>query len=86
MSRYLYEHLYLAHLYFDDLSHRQFFRLVRSRTPPGRPIDFISTCRPYDDPRVERVYYRLDPIRMSLLSKTHMPSRLNQARRTRWAE
>ena len=86
MSRYLYEHLALTSLYFDDLSHRQFFRLVRSRTPPGKPIDFVSTRRPYDDPGVERVYYRLDPMRMSLLSKTHMPYELSRARRARWTE
>lgn len=86
MSRYLYEHLSLTSLYFDDLPHRQFFRLVRSRTPPGKPIDFISTRRPYDDPGVERVYYRLDPMRVSALSKTHMPYELSHARRTRWTE
>jgi hypothetical protein len=86
MSRYLYEHLALTSLYFDDLSHRQFFRLVRSRTPPGKPIDFIATRRPYDDPGVERVYYRLDPMRVSVLSKTHMPYELSRARRTRWTE
>jgi hypothetical protein len=86
MSRYIYEHLYLASLYFDDLSHRHFFRLVRSRTPPGKPIDFISTRRPYDDPGVERVYYRLDPIQISLHSKTHMPYQLSRARRARWTE
>ena len=32
MSRYLYEHLFLANLYFDDLAPRLFFRLVRSTT------------------------------------------------------
>ena len=59
MSRYMYEHLYLAHLYFDDSSQPVFFEMVRSRTPAPQPIDLISTRRPYDDPEVERVYYRL---------------------------
>ena len=36
-SRYAYEHLFLAHLYFDDDPQRQYFRLVRSATPPGQP-------------------------------------------------
>jgi mono/diheme cytochrome c family protein len=45
MSRYIYEHLFLASLYFKDLDDTQFFRLVRSRTPPvlwsmrSRPAD-----------------------------------------------
>lgn len=86
MSRYLYEHLALTSLYFDDLPHQPFLRLVRSRTPPGKPIEFISTRRPYDDPGVERVYYRLDPVRASVLSKTHMPYQLSRARRARWTE
>jgi len=43
MSRYLYEHLFLAHLYFDDLAPKFFFRLVRSTTPPGEAIDLIAT-------------------------------------------
>src|SRR5690606_16369429 len=47
-ARYLYEHLFLAHLYFDELAPRQFFRLVRSRTPPGQPIVPIATRRPTD--------------------------------------
>ena len=63
MSRYLYEHLFLAHLYFDDIPTRLFFRLVRSTTPPGEAIDFIATRRPYDDPKLDRIYYRLQPVR-----------------------
>ncbi len=38
MARYLYEHLFLAHLYFTSetpAGHPVFFRLVRSRTPCG---------------------------------------------------
>ena len=59
MSRYLYEHRYLAHFHFDDLPRGEYFEMVRSRTPPGSPIDAIATPRPYDDPGVPRVYYRL---------------------------
>ena len=42
-SRYLYEHLYLAHLVFDAWPEGPFFRLVRSRTPPGQPVDEIAS-------------------------------------------
>lgn len=86
MSRYLYEHLFLANLYFDDLPPRHFFKLVRSRTPPGEPIDLVATRRPYDDPKVTRVYYRLQSVRSSILAKTHMPYLLNQQRMHRYKE
>ncbi|HEY7531406.1 MAG TPA: fatty acid cis/trans isomerase, partial [Nitrospiraceae bacterium] len=86
MSRYLYEHLYLTHLYFDERSERQWFRLVRSRSAPGQPIDVIATRRPYDDPGVPRVYYRLEPVHASLLAKTHMPYALGHSRKKRYAE
>lgn len=86
MSRYLYEHLHLVHLYFNDMPDRQWFRLVRSRSAPGLPIDLIATRRPYDDPAVPRVYYRLEPVRSSLLAKTHIPYALSPARLQRFTE
>jgi hypothetical protein len=86
MSRYLYEHLHLVHLYFDELPDRQWFRLVRSRSAPGLPIDLIVTRRPYDDPGVPRVYYRLEPARGSLLAKTHIPYSLSPSRKQRYTE
>ena len=86
MSRYLYEHLFLAHLYFDAGPPRRFFRLVRSTTPPGEAIDFIASRRPYDAPKVERVYYRLEPVRTTILAKTHMPYVLNAQRMSRYTE
>lgn len=80
MARYVYEHWFLAHLFFDDLPPGQFFELVRSLTPPGQPIQLIATRRPYDDPGVARVYYRLRPIEATLVSKTHMPYALNSTK------
>jgi Fatty acid cis/trans isomerase (CTI) len=77
MARYIYEHWFLAHLYFEDLPVRQFFELVRSATPPGQPISLIATRRPYDPPGTPRVYYRFRPIEATLVSKTHMPYPLN---------
>lgn len=61
-ARYLYEHLFLNHLYFTkDPNTLRFFKVVRSATPPGEPLSLIATRRPYDDPGVERVYYRVVP-------------------------
>lgn len=86
MARYVYEHWFLGHLYFDDLEPGEYFDLVRSKTPPGQPIQIIATRRPFDDPGVERVYYRLRRVEDTLLSKTHMPYALNPARMARMTE
>lgn len=86
MSRYVYEHVFLGHLYFSDLQPTRYYRMVRSRTPPGRPIDLIATRRPYDDPGVPRFYYRLQPLETTVLAKTHMPYALSPARMARYRE
>ncbi|MDM0111675.1 fatty acid cis/trans isomerase [Variovorax sp. J22R133] len=83
-SRYAFEHLFLAHLYFDDDPARQYFKLVRASTPPGRPAQLIKTSRPVDDPGVARVYYRLVPERETIVAKTHMPYELSANRMARW--
>ena len=85
-SRYLFEHLFLAHLYFDSDPRQHYFRLVRSRTPPGQPVDPIASRRPFDDPGVERVYYRLEREQESIVDKTHMPYALGQKRMARWRQ
>jgi hypothetical protein len=84
-ARYLYEHLFLAHLKFGT-STNEFYELVRSRTPPGAPIDLIATVRPYDDPGVERVYYRLRKIHSTIVVKTHMVFDLDDAQLRRFEE
>ncbi len=83
-SRYIYEHLFLAHLHFDSDPDNHYFRLIRSSTPPGQPAREIATRRPYDDPGVTRVYYRLTPERETLVAKTHMPYALGVARMALW--
>ena len=72
MSRYLYEHLFIAHIHFGGTSSREFFRLVRSRTPPGQPIDEIATLRPFDDPGSGPLYYRLRLYHPSIVAKDHV--------------
>jgi hypothetical protein len=71
-ARYLYEHFFLAHLNFRDADDSQFFRLVRSTTPPGEPISVIATVRPYDDPEVSKIFYRFEKIHSTIVYKTHM--------------
>jgi hypothetical protein len=78
-ARYLYEHLFLASLYFEGDDATAYFRLVRSRTPLGG-VDEIATRRPFDDPKTERVYYRFVRRDERSLAKTQMPYALNAAR------
>ena len=80
MSRYLYEHLFLGHLIFADDAERRSFRIVRSLTAPGTPTQIVATRRPYDDPGVPRVYYRLEPEVETIVAKTHMPYLLSPER------
>jgi hypothetical protein len=84
MSRYMFEHLFLANIYFDELGTDEHFRLVRSTTPSGQPIDLIATRRPYDDPKVPRPYYRLQRNVDTLVAKTNMAYALNPKRMKRW--
>jgi hypothetical protein len=84
MSRYIFEHLSYAHLHFSEIDSLKFFRVVRSVTPPGEPVQRVATRRPYNDPGVERIYYRIEEILSSIVEKTHMPYRLDAARMQRW--
>jgi len=84
-ARYIYEHLFLAHIKFGT-STNEFFELVRSRTPPGAPIDLVATVRPYDDPGAPAVYYRFRKITSTIVQKTHMVYELDDARMRRFEE
>lgn len=84
VARYLFEHLFLAHLHLEGDHPRRFFRLIRSRSAPGSPPDEIATRRPFDDPG-ERFHYRLIPLDGTILHKEHMvyeigPERLDRYR------
>lgn len=91
VGRYIYEHLFLGHIYFPEVTLKAnelpiYFRLVRSSTPPGEAIKEIATRRPYDDPEVENVYYRLRRDTGTVVSKTHMPYAFDEKRKARWNE
>jgi len=83
VGRYLYEHWFVAHLYFESAAAGPFFRIVRSRTAPGEPIDEIATLRPYDDPGDAPFWYRLRPLDESIVHKTHITLPLAPARMRR---
>src|SRR5690606_14683362 len=63
-----------------------FFRLVRSRTPSGQPVDEIATRRPFADPEEPALYYRFVRRDDTRLSKTQMPYPLTDARLARYRE
>ncbi len=84
MSRYIYEHLFIGSLHFRDIPDSRYYKLVRSRTAPGQPVDIIATRRPYDSPGSERFYYRLQPQRTAVVAKRHMPYALDSKRMARW--
>lgn len=83
-ARYIYEHLFLAHLHLEGDTSRTFFRLIRSRTPAGEPPDEIASRRPFDDPGGD-FSYRLVPLNDTILHKEHIvyeigPKRLERYR------
>ena len=82
VARWLYEHLFLAHLYFKEGEQGHFFQWVRSRTPTGQPIDLINSRRPNDDPGTQ-VYYRLWPVQGVIVHKTHITYPLSPAKMAR---
>ncbi|WP_339950502.1 fatty acid cis/trans isomerase [uncultured Albimonas sp.] len=71
VARYLYEHLFLAHLHVEGDTPDRFHRLVRSRTPPGAPVEPVATRRPYDDPG-GAFSYRLVPLAEAITHKDHL--------------
>jgi len=85
VARYLYEHLFQAHMHFAGTDNREFYRLVRSTTAPGNPVEVIPTRRPYGD-SVGSVYYRIVRHQGSIVAKTHMVYELSDKRMRRFKE
>jgi len=82
-ARYLYEHLFLAHIRFSG---NEYYELVRSTTPSGEPVELINTVRPYDDPETDRFFYRFRKIYSTIVHKTHMVFNLNDSVLSRFKE
>lgn len=85
VSRYIYEHLFQAHLHFDGSDDREFYSMVRSTTPPGEAIDVIHTVRPYGAPE-GKVYYRLRRLQGSIVAKNHVVYSFSEQRMKRYHE
>lgn len=83
-ARYFYEHLFSAHIYFNDDA-REFFRIVRAKNSTGLPEE-IATVRPFDDPKTQDFYYRFKKVSESIVHKTHTVFLLNNKRFKRFEE
>ena len=84
VARYIYEHLFLAHLHFDELEGNGtvWYKLVRSRTPPGEPVQPIATRLPFQNPGNDPFWYRLWQDPETVVAKSHLPWALNPSRMT----
>lgn len=80
-SRYIYEHLFLAHIYFTNFPNVS-FKLVRSKTMNGDIIE-IATVYPFDDPK-EKFFYRLRPVVSTIVHKSHLPFEFNDLKKEKW--
>ena len=84
VSRYLYEHLFQAHLHFTNGADREFYRLIRSSTPPGQPADEIASVLPLDASGSSAFYYRVIPYLPSVVAKNHVVYELSPHRMERF--
>ncbi|MEY4616955.1 MAG: hypothetical protein RJB66_1915 [Pseudomonadota bacterium] len=74
MARYIYEHVFSAHIHFKGTSHGEWYELVRSSTPAPHSIEEIVTPRPYDPPPDGiKVYYRFQRIHRTIARASHIP-------------
>lgn len=86
VSRYLYEHLFLAHFYFKKQP-QQFYRLVRSKNKCDSNSDDlieINTRRPNDHPNIANFFYCFKPLDLTIVAKTHMPFELTSQIVSNW--
>ena len=94
VSRYIFEHLFHAHIHFKNTPRNEFYRLVRSSTPAGQAIDEIATLRPYDDPYDKQYnnadkkvfYYRLLHYVPTIVAKNHILYEFSEQRMQRYQQ
>ena len=85
VSRYIYEHLIQGHIHFAGAPEREFFRLIRSTTPPGQPAIEIASDRPYSAPGQE-FWYRVKLYEPHIVIKDHVPYEWSAAKMQRYQE
>jgi hypothetical protein len=87
VSRYLYEHLFLAHLFFKEAPD-MFFRVVRSTTMCESGVTEFNARRPNELPEklknISEFYYCLVPMNLAIVEKNHMPYLLSSKKMERF--
>lgn len=86
VSRYLYEHLFLAHIHFKGGTAHEFFRLIRSTSACEKGPKEIATRRPNDDPGTEKFFYCLVKFPGTVVMKTHLPYEFSPTKLQRYKE
>ncbi len=84
-ARYIYEHLFLAHIRFSEAPN-EFYELLRSSTPKGKKIVSLKSIRPYDKPSSKVFYYRFRKIHTTLVHKTHIVYEMSENKLERYNE
>lgn len=90
-ARYIYEHLFLGHIYFDNMP-GEFFRLIRAQCdnsichelPTRRPTDDPATSEFFDKNKTGDFQYKFQKISSALVHKSHIPFRLNDEKLKKW--
>lgn len=81
VARYLYEHLFLADIYFNEVANQQpkFYRLIRSKKSCNNP-EVIATSTPNQDPGVDFPFYCVVNNPKTVAAKNHIPYKLDQSK------
>jgi hypothetical protein len=85
VARYLYEHLFLAHLHFAKEMPSEFFRIIRSSRSCEEGPKEIPSLRPYDDPGPS-YFYCLQKVTGVITDKIHIVYEVGDERLKRWRE
>lgn len=92
-ARYIYEHLFLANIYFDDMP-GEFFRLIRAfcrydgtncyELPTHRPTDDPKTSTYYRQTAAGTIFYRFQKVTGAIVHKSHSPFGLSDRKLEKW--
>lgn len=85
VARYIYEHLFLAHIHFPE-DNNLFFKMIRSGQECSKNPLEIATRRPNDDPGVKKFFYCLTPFTGTVVKKTHIPYQFSSKKLSRLKE
>lgn len=86
VARYIYEHLFLAHLHFPSNGRPLFFRLIRTPVSCEKNGAEINTVRPNENPGTKDVFYCFRPYPGTIVAKVHIPFALTPQKLERYRD